>query len=149
MITSIARSGERSAFTPSDTTRSASMSRPESVSSRISSDGSKSAICRISIRFFSPPEKPTFSGRFSMSKSMRSRLDASRTSFRNAGAETSSSPRARFCAFSAVRTNVRAGTPGISIGYWNDRNTPLAARSAGSSSSKSSPFQATDPSVAS
>ena len=125
------------------------MSRPESVSSKISSDGSSRAICRISIRFFSPPEKPTFSGRFSISKSIFNALDASRTSFRKAGAATSSSPRARRWAFSAVRTKVRAGTPGISIGYWKDRNTPLAARSAGSSSSRSSPAHSTDPSVAS
>jgi hypothetical protein len=34
--------------------------------------GSSSAICRISLRFFSPPEKPTLSGRFSMSLSMSS-----------------------------------------------------------------------------
>ena len=41
--------------------RSASMSRPESVSSRMHRFGSRSAICRISLRFFSPPEKPTLS----------------------------------------------------------------------------------------
>ena len=40
--------------------RSASMSSPESVSSRIASFGSSTAICRISFRFFSPPEKPAF-----------------------------------------------------------------------------------------
>ncbi len=36
------------------------MSRPESVSSRIASLGSSTAIWRISLRFFSPPEKPAF-----------------------------------------------------------------------------------------
>ena len=35
------------------------MSSPESVSSRMASRGSSIAICRISLRFFSPPEKPS------------------------------------------------------------------------------------------
>jgi hypothetical protein len=48
-------------------------------------------------------------------------------------------------ALSAVRMKVRAGTPGISSGYWNDRNTPLAARSLGSSASRSSPFRLAEP----
>ena len=71
-MTSIARSFERSALTPSATMLSASMSRPESVSSSTHSVGSSSAICRISERFFSPPEKPTLTGRFSISMSMLS-----------------------------------------------------------------------------
>ena len=50
--------GSRSVFTPAATIRSASMSSPESVSSRIASFGSSTAICRISLRFFSPPENP-------------------------------------------------------------------------------------------
>src|SRR6266566_838726 len=40
-----------------------SMSSPESVSSRIASLGSSTASCRISLRFFSPPENPSFTGR--------------------------------------------------------------------------------------
>jgi hypothetical protein len=39
------------------------MSRPESVSSRMASVGSSTAIWRISLRFFSPPEKPSFTER--------------------------------------------------------------------------------------
>ena len=35
------------------------MSRPESVSSRMAIFGWSSVICRISWRFFSPPEKPS------------------------------------------------------------------------------------------
>src|ERR1700732_1264664 len=54
----MARSGERNALTPSAAIRSASMSRPESISSRMQRLGSNSAICRISLRFFSPPENP-------------------------------------------------------------------------------------------
>ena len=41
---------------------SASMSRPESVSSRMASVGSSTAIWKISLRFFSPPEKPSLTG---------------------------------------------------------------------------------------
>ena len=63
-MTMIARSGERMAFTPSATVLSASMSRPESVSSSTASFGSSTAIWNISLRFFSPPENPSFTGRF-------------------------------------------------------------------------------------
>ena len=49
----------RTSAMPSATARSASMSRPLSVSSRIATSGSIMAICRISLRFFSPPEKPS------------------------------------------------------------------------------------------
>ena len=55
--------GSLSALTSSATMRIASMSRPESVSSSTQSEGSSSVICKISLRFFSPPEKPTFNGR--------------------------------------------------------------------------------------
>ena len=54
-----ARSGPMSAVTASPSTRRASMSRPESSSSRMESLGSSTHICRISLRFFSPPEKPS------------------------------------------------------------------------------------------
>ena len=43
------------------------MSRPESVSSSTARRGSSIAICRISLRFFSPPEKPTLTARRSIS----------------------------------------------------------------------------------
>ena len=46
-------------LTPLATVLSASMSRPESVSSSTASFGFWSAIWRISMRFFSPPEKPS------------------------------------------------------------------------------------------
>ena len=48
------------------------MSRPESVSSRIASFGSSSAIWKISLRFFSPPEKPSLTARLSIDLSMSS-----------------------------------------------------------------------------
>ena len=53
----------RKSRTPSDTVRTASTSRPESVSSRMASFGSSMSICKISAFFFSPPEKPTFRSR--------------------------------------------------------------------------------------
>ena len=136
-------------MTPSETMRRASMSRPESVSSSTHSVGSSTAICRISVRFFSPPEKPTFTGRFSMSSSMSSLAASSRTCFRNSGVVSSFSPRLRRTALSAVRRNVSLATPGISIGYWKARNTPLAARSSGSISSTFSPFQRMSPPITS
>ena len=39
----------------------------ESVSSRMARRGSMIPICTISLRFFSPPEKPTFTARFIIS----------------------------------------------------------------------------------
>ena len=65
------------------------------------------------------------------------------------GVVSSASPRFLRCALSAVRRNVMVATPGISIGYWNARNTPLAARSSGSISSTFSPSSSTSPSVTS
>ena len=41
------------------------MSSPESVSSMMASFGSSTAIWKISFRFFSPPENPSLTGRFS------------------------------------------------------------------------------------
>ena len=51
--------GARTSAMPWATVRSASMSRPLSVSSSTARSGSIIAICRISLRFFSPPEKPS------------------------------------------------------------------------------------------
>ena len=66
-MTSWALSGRLSLFTPLATIFSASMSRPESVSSRMASFGSSTAIWKISLRFFSPPEKPSLTERLSKS----------------------------------------------------------------------------------
>ena len=52
-------SGPENLLTPSATMRSASMSRPESVSSSTAIRGRSIASWRISMRFFSPPEKPS------------------------------------------------------------------------------------------
>ena len=67
------RSGERMALTPLATILRASMSRPESVSSRTQYFGSSIIIWRISLRFFSPPEKPSFTARAVNLRSISSR----------------------------------------------------------------------------
>ena len=73
----------------------------------------------------------------------------SRTFFRKSGVENSLSPRALRWAFSAVRRKFMVATPGISTGYWNARNTPLAARSSGDISSRFSPLNRISPPVTS
>ena len=98
------------------------------------------------MRFFSPPEKPTLSARFSMSCGMCSRSAAPRTRFMKSGVGSSSSPRALRCAFSAAFRKVMVATPGISSGYWKARNTPAAARSSGSISSRFWPSSRISPS---
>src|SRR5215470_5083420 len=123
------------------------MSRPESVSSSTQSRGCNSAICRISLRFFSPPEKPTLTPRRSISCSMPSLPATSRTRLRNSGVEISSSPRFLRCALSAVQRNVMVATPGISNGYWKARKRPRAARSSAGSARMSSPSSRTSPCV--
>jgi hypothetical protein len=101
------------------------------------------------LRFFSPPEKPTLSGRFSISGSILSALALARTSLSRSGVESSASPRALRTAFTAARRKVMVATPGISIGYWKARNTPAAERSLGLMASRSCPFQVTEPAVTS
>ena len=52
-------------------------------------------------------------------------------------------------AINAVRRKFMVATPGISTGYWNARNTPLAARSSGAICKRSSPLNKTCPPVTS
>ena len=115
------------------------MSRPESVSSMIASSGRRIAICRISTRFFSPPENPSFRYREVMERSIFSISMFSWSSFRNSGMRIGfSSPSSeRRCAFTAIRRKLATVTPGIADGYWNARNIPSRERSSGSSSSTS------------
>ena len=104
-------------FTPSATILRASMSSPESVSSRIESFGDNIDICKISFFFFSPPEKPTFNCLFNFSSSNLSSLDFSLTNLRNSIASSSFSPLAFLTAFREVFKNIFVFTPGISNGY--------------------------------
>ena len=139
--TMVALSGRRSLLTPAATIRSASMSSPESVSSRMASVGSSTAIWRISFRFFSPPEKPELTARLMISGSHSTSLSFSSSESRKSIESTSSSPRAFRISLYAARRKYALVTPGISTGYWNARKTPAWARSSGSSSSRSCPVR--------
>src|SRR6266581_4425384 len=106
-MTIIARSLLRRLLTPLATVRSASMSRPESVSSRMASLGSSTAIWKISLRFFSPPEKPSLTERPVKLWSMATSFIFSLASARKSIASSSSSPRRLRSALSAVRGRER------------------------------------------
>src|SRR3954447_19825894 len=140
MPTSLSR---RLRLTPSETTRSASTSRPESVSSRIAILGLSSRICRISWRFFSPPEKPSLTLRSANAESI-SRADISvRTSLtqvRSFGAWPET-------AVAAVRRKFDTETPGTSTGYCMARKRPARARASTVIASTSWPSSVTDPEV--
>src|SRR6478736_1046812 len=130
-------------FTPSETMRSASTARPESVSSRIANWGFRSSICRISWRFFSPPEKPSLTERSAKDESMRRFSMAPLTSLthvRSAGASPS-------IAVLAVRRKFETDTPGTSTGYCMARNMPARARSSTVIARTSSPSSVTVPLV--
>ena len=103
------------------------MSRPLSVSSRMASFGSSIAIWKISLRFFSPPEKPTLTARCSRSSPMSSSLQLGPHRRAGTGRRRARARRgAGATALSAVRRKYMLFTPGISTGYWNARNTPVA-----------------------
>src|SRR3954462_11640435 len=132
--------------TPSATVRSASMSRPESVSSRTATSGWSIAICRISARFFSPPEKPSLRWREVNERSTSSRSMACWSLVRNSLTLIGSSLRPVLI---AIRRKLAIETPGMATGYWKARNSPRWARSSGSAPVMSSPLKAIEPSVTS
>src|SRR5580704_12715575 len=119
------------------------MSSPESVSSRIANFGLSSSSCRISCRFFSPPEKPSFRLRSANWGSMDRAAMASRISLRNTRS-FGASPRT---AVTAVRRKLDTVTPGTSTGYCMARNSPARARASTLMVSTSSPSSVTDPLV--
>ena len=87
-MTTVALSARWSLVTPVATIRRASMSSPESVSSRIASFGSSIAIWKISFFFFSPPEKPSFTARevsfaSSSTTALFSRIELISTDYKN------------------------------------------------------------------
>ena len=125
------------------------MSKPLSVSSRIASRGSNIAIWKISFRFFSPPEKPSFTLRFASLLSNSTIARFSRISFRNSVADTGFKPLYSRCAFTAARMKFTMLTPGISTGYWKLKKSPSRLRSSGESASRSFPLKVTSPSVTS
>ena len=133
----------RTRLMPSETTLSASTSRPESVSSRIAILGCSSSSCRISWRFFSPPENPSLTLRWANSGSIARPSIAVRislTQVRSLGA----SPR---MAVTDVRRKFDTDTPGTSTGYCIARNRPARARSSTLICSTSCPSRVTVPPV--
>src|SRR6267143_2840323 len=150
---SIPTSGERMASMPSATTLSASMSRPESVSSRIAKRGWNMCICRISSRFFSPPENPSFTDRVMKESSTSRSFIFSARSLRNCGIGMSCffgcpSP-LLVCstrrALIAVRRKFATETPGMADGYWNARKMPARARASTGIARRFSPSKTTCP----
>ena len=130
-------------LTPSETMRSASTSRPESVSSKMAIFGFNSSSCMISWRFFSPPENPSLTFLVANAGSMLSASIApltSATQVRSFGA----SPRR---AVAAVRRKLETETPGTSTGYCIARNKPALARSSTVISKTSAPSRVTEPLV--
>ena len=116
------------------------MSRPESVSSSTAIFGFSIAICRISTRFFSPPEKPSFRYLDASSRGTLSSSIAASRFVRNSGIGTgSSSPPLAALRFAliALRRKLVTVTPGIACGYWKARKRPRCARSSAPSSVRS------------
>src|SRR6266850_1545366 len=131
-------SGARKASMPRETTCSASMSRPESVSSSTANLGPNMCICSISSRFFSPPENPSFTDRVMKESSTSRSFSFSASILRNCGIWMSVFfrspaaavvPRSARRALIAVRRKLATETPGIAAGYWNARKSPARARS--------------------
>ncbi len=131
--------GFHSLLKPSATMRNASTSSPESVSSRMVNLGSSIAIWNISLRFFSPPEKPSFTLRPVSLLSIDTSALFSFIRRRNSLPVIGSSPSCLRLAFTAARMKLTIDTPGISTGCWKERKMPLSDRSSAESESKSSP----------
>jgi hypothetical protein len=126
-MTRKARSGARSALTPSATMRSASMSRPESVSSRMQKFRLEQRHLQdLHALLLAAGEADIeralehFLGDFELRRRLVDALD-------EVGVVSSTSPRALRCAFSAALRKVIVATPGISSGYWKARKMPGGA----------------------
>ena len=130
-------------LTPSETTLSASMSRPESVSSSTAILGSSSSSCTISWRFFSPPEKPSLTLRWAKAVSICIRSIDPLTSLIQVRSFGASPDTAVF----AVRRKLATETPGTSTGYCIARKSPARARSSTDMVRTSSPSRVTLPLV--
>ena len=103
------------------------------------SDGPNICICSVSSRFFSPPEKPSFTERDLYESSISSSFIFSARSLTNCGigmsffrasaAVPAVTPGSARRALIAVRRKFATETPGIAAGYWNARKRPARARS--------------------
>src|SRR3954471_12842998 len=136
-------------LTPLATVLSASMSRPESVSPSTASLGRWSAIWRISMRFFSPPEEPSLMERAENSFGTCVSSIAASTVWRNSLSGMGCSPRASRWALMTMRRYFVVVTPGMATGYWKAMKRPATARASGSASVMSWPSKRIWPSVTS
>ena len=69
-------------------------------------------ICTISLRFFSPPEKPTLTGRLSISASMLELAASARASFRNSAPDSGFSSRLRALGVERLAQELDVGDAG-------------------------------------
>ena len=97
------------------------------------------AIWKISLRFFSPPEKPTLTSRLANSGFICTKAIFSFRSFRNSDVFISGRPAALRRACTAAFMKAVMVTPGISTGYWKLRNRPAQLRSSGAMDRRSFP----------
>ena len=97
------------------------------------------AIWKISLRFFSPPEKPTLTSRRANSPFICTKAIFSLSSFRYSAGVSSGRPCALRRADTAAFMKLVMLTPGISTGYWKLRNRPAQERSSGLIASRSRP----------
>ena len=86
--------------------------------------GSSIAIWNISLRFFSPPEKPSFTLRLVSLLSSSTIERFSLISLRKSPAGMGSKPWYLRLAFKAARMKLTIETPGISTGCWKLRKMP-------------------------
>ena len=94
-------------------------SRPEWRAS-----GAAALICSTSLRFFSPPEKPTLTLRLSIVVRHAEPLALGPRQLEERPPHPAPARRAPGAAFTAVRRKLALPTPGSSTGAWNARNSP-------------------------
>ena len=109
----------------------------------MASSGSKMAICRISFRFFSPPEKPSLRWRSPKAGSIPSLSIHSIIMSRTSRTDRSMPRRAD----RAWRRNWMTGTPPIDSGSWKARKMPALPRTSVAHEVMSSPLNRTAPEV--
>ena len=103
------------------------------------STGSSIAIWKISLRFFSPPEKPTLTSLLANSGFIPTKAIFSLRSLMYSPGLISSSPSALRRALRAAFIKLVIETPGISTGYWKLRKMPAQDLSSGLIASRSLP----------
>lgn len=121
----------------------ASISRPESISSSIITLGSRSSICNISIRRFSPPEKPTYrslSRKDTSNHTFGKIFSTIRRNTKEVGTLSFGWIREK-CALYTVLRYSKSFIPVISGTFWNDKNIHFSCLLLGESHDISSLFR--------